>query len=248
MDPAAPRRDRGASPSPRGRTSRSSLPAGPRPGRGAGHASAPGPLPLRPGHAVCRHWPARAGPCRIVEGDRNVPRHVDDLMAATNRGGAGAGGRVMTIKEGNLTWTRYTPPNTVAGRAMVFPVLRSMSGHRERRRVTRLPGSPRGRRFLRCVRLAIASHQGSTTAVVPPRARLAQAAQRGGAPCHPPVVRAVCHLSPRPGEWRARRGIPRRCSGRCAHGRSGLRRPARRRGRAVACSRPQSQIPRRLTN
>ena len=36
----------------RGRAGRSPLPAGPRPGRGAGHASAPGPLPPRPRHAV----------------------------------------------------------------------------------------------------------------------------------------------------------------------------------------------------
>ena len=28
------------------------------------HAPAPGPLPPRPGHAVCRDWPAGAGPCR----------------------------------------------------------------------------------------------------------------------------------------------------------------------------------------
>jgi hypothetical protein len=61
---------------------------------------------------------------------------------------------------GDLASQCDVSPNTVAGQAMVFPVLRSISGHRERHRVTRLPGSPRGRRFLRCVRLAIASHAG----------------------------------------------------------------------------------------
>ena len=46
---------------PRCRASRSALPAGARPGRGAGDAPAPGPLPPRPGHAVCHHRPGGAG-------------------------------------------------------------------------------------------------------------------------------------------------------------------------------------------
>ena len=49
---------------PRDRAGRSPLPAGPGPGRGTGHAPAPGPLPPRPRHAVCRDWPAGAGPYR----------------------------------------------------------------------------------------------------------------------------------------------------------------------------------------
>src|SRR5712691_9043814 len=40
--------------------------------------------------------------------------HGDNVLAAADRGRAGAGGRVMTVKEGNLTWTRYTTPNTVS--------------------------------------------------------------------------------------------------------------------------------------
>ena len=39
-----------------------SLPAGPGPGRGTRHAPARGPLPPRPGHAVCQDRPAGAGP------------------------------------------------------------------------------------------------------------------------------------------------------------------------------------------
>src|SRR5262245_18973006 len=38
----------------------------------APYAPAPGPLPLRPGHAVCRHRPAGAGPHRAVYGHRDV--------------------------------------------------------------------------------------------------------------------------------------------------------------------------------
>src|SRR5262249_12703867 len=51
--PAAPGRGRRAASPAGGRASRSPLPAGPRSGRGAGHAPAPGPLPPRPRDAVC---------------------------------------------------------------------------------------------------------------------------------------------------------------------------------------------------
>ena len=44
------------------------------------------------GHAVCDDWPARAGPCRVVDGHRDVSRYGDDLLAAGDRGGTGAGG------------------------------------------------------------------------------------------------------------------------------------------------------------
>ena len=81
--------------SPRCRAGRSPLPAGPGPGRGARHAPAPGPLPPRPRHAVCQDRPAGAGPRRAVHGHRAVPRHGDDLLAAPDRGGAGAGGGAM---------------------------------------------------------------------------------------------------------------------------------------------------------
>ena len=40
---------------------RNALPAGARPGRGTWHASAPGPLPPRPWHAVCQDRPAGTG-------------------------------------------------------------------------------------------------------------------------------------------------------------------------------------------
>ena len=40
----------------------SPLPPGPRPGRGAGHAPAPGALPPRPRHAVCRRLASRSRP------------------------------------------------------------------------------------------------------------------------------------------------------------------------------------------
>ena len=76
----------------------SPLPPGPRPGRGAGHAPAPGPLPPRPGHAVC-HRPgqqeqARAELSTAIEMYRG---HGDDLLAPGDRGGAGAGGRAITV-------------------------------------------------------------------------------------------------------------------------------------------------------
>ena len=71
--------------SPGGRAGRSSLPPGPRPGRGTRHAPAPGPLPPRPRHAVCPDRPAGAGPRRAVDGHRDVPRDGDDLLAAQRR-------------------------------------------------------------------------------------------------------------------------------------------------------------------
>ena len=71
--PTPPRRDRRASRSSGRRHGRRPLPPGPRPGRGAGHAPAPGALPPRPGHAVCHDRPARAGPHRVIDGHRDVP-------------------------------------------------------------------------------------------------------------------------------------------------------------------------------
>ena len=90
--PAAPRRHCGASRSPRRRSGRNPLPAGPRPGRRAGHAPARGPLPPRPRHAVSkigRREQARAELSTAIDA---LPRHGDDLLAATGRGGAGTGG------------------------------------------------------------------------------------------------------------------------------------------------------------
>ena len=49
---------------------RNPLPPGPRPGRRTWHAPAPGPLPPRPGHAVCHDRPAGAGPCGTDDGYR----------------------------------------------------------------------------------------------------------------------------------------------------------------------------------
>src|SRR5262249_14250953 len=63
-----------------------------RPGRGAGHASAPGPLPPRPRYAVCHDQPARAGPHRIVHGHRDVHVDGDDVLAPADGSGAGTGG------------------------------------------------------------------------------------------------------------------------------------------------------------
>ena len=142
------------------------------------------------------------------------------------------------------------PPNSVAERAMVFPIFGSTSGHRERRRVTRLPGRPRGRRRMRRDRHAPGRSFCSELCGWP--SHRTRGTRRSSCPrvpgCLRPPNAAGRRLSPRPVEWRARHGIPRRCSGRCAHGRSGLQPPTRRRGRAVVCSRPRSQIPRRLTN
>ena len=78
--------------SPRIRAGRSPLPAGPRPGRGTRHAPARGPLSPRPRDAVYRNRPAGAGACRVVDGDRDVSGHGDDLLAPGDRGDAGAGG------------------------------------------------------------------------------------------------------------------------------------------------------------
>ena len=59
-----------------------------------------GPLPPRPGHAVCPDRPAGAGPRRAVHRHRPVPRHGHDLLAAPGRGGAGAGGEAtLTLHE-----------------------------------------------------------------------------------------------------------------------------------------------------
>ena len=74
------------------RVGRTSLPAGPRPGRRAGHAPAPGPLPPRPRHALSQAGKGRAGSCRPVCRHRAVPRYGHDLLAAPGGGGAGAGG------------------------------------------------------------------------------------------------------------------------------------------------------------
>ena len=68
----APGREHGTPGVPRGRARCRPLPPGPRPGRGAGHAPAPGALPPRPGHAVCCDRPAGAGPYRAVDGHRDV--------------------------------------------------------------------------------------------------------------------------------------------------------------------------------
>ena len=68
------------------------LPPGLDPRRSPGHAPAPGPLPPRPRHAVCRDRPAGAGPYRAVDGYRDVSRYGDDLLAPGDRGGTGAGG------------------------------------------------------------------------------------------------------------------------------------------------------------
>ena len=68
------------------------LPPGPRPGRGAGHAPAPGLLPPRPRHAVCRDRPAGASSRRAVRGHHAVPCHGHDVLAAPDGSGASTGG------------------------------------------------------------------------------------------------------------------------------------------------------------
>ena len=88
----APGREHGAPGVSRGRASRQPLPPGPRPGRRAGHAPAPGPLPPRPRVAICADRSAGAGPYRAVHGHRTLPCTGHDVLAAPGAGGAGAGG------------------------------------------------------------------------------------------------------------------------------------------------------------
>src|SRR5262249_1319734 len=70
-------------------------PPGPRPSPGAGDAPARGPLPPQPRHAVCHAGPARTGPHGADHGHRDVPGDGHDLLAPSDRGGAGAGGGVV---------------------------------------------------------------------------------------------------------------------------------------------------------
>ena len=65
--------------------------AGPRPGRGAGHAPAPGALSPRPRDTVRQARSAGTGACRPGHRHRPVP-HGDDLLASASGGGAGAVG------------------------------------------------------------------------------------------------------------------------------------------------------------
>ena len=74
-----------------------SLPAGPGPGRGTRHASAPGPLPPWPRHPVCQARPAGAGPRRVVHCYRAVPCHGDDLLAPRGGGCAGPGREALIV-------------------------------------------------------------------------------------------------------------------------------------------------------
>ena len=69
-------------------------------------------LGMRPLQAHCHRGlgtlyaadgPAGAGPHRTLYGHRAVPCYGDDLLAAPDRGGAGAGGRVMITGKGHLT-------------------------------------------------------------------------------------------------------------------------------------------------
>ena len=62
---------------------------------GTRHASAPGALPPWPRTAVCHNRPRGAGASRVLNRRCDVPSHGHDLLAAPDRGGAGAGGRVV---------------------------------------------------------------------------------------------------------------------------------------------------------
>ena len=65
--------------------------SGPRPGRGAEHAPAPGPLPPRPRYAVYQDRAAGAGAHRTVCRYWPVPCHGDDVLAAPGGGSTGGG-------------------------------------------------------------------------------------------------------------------------------------------------------------
>src|SRR5262249_30760898 len=67
------------------------------------HAPAPGPLPPRARHAVCDDWPAGASPRRVVHGHRDVHVNGHDLLAASDRGDAGAGGGTLMDYDAVLT-------------------------------------------------------------------------------------------------------------------------------------------------
>ncbi len=102
MAPVPPRRHRRASRSPGFRRGHSPLPPGTGFSRGVGHAPPPGPLPPRPGHALCQDRAAGAGPCCPGYGYCALPRHGHDLLAASGRGRAGTGGRAVMDYEAVL--------------------------------------------------------------------------------------------------------------------------------------------------
>ena len=88
-----------------------------------GHAPAPGALPPRPGHAVCRDWPAGAGPCRAVDGYRDVSGYGDDLLAPGDRGGTGAGGGAVMDYQALLAQVLAS-----SSRSTVWPIGSSSGG------------------------------------------------------------------------------------------------------------------------
>ena len=98
--PAPPRRHCGAARASGERSGRRLLPPGPRPGRGAGHAAARGPLPSQPWGTLCQVGTARRRPRRAVRCDRAVSRHGHDLLAAPDRGCAGAGNELRPLYSG----------------------------------------------------------------------------------------------------------------------------------------------------
>ena len=55
----------------------------------------------------------RAGPRRVVDGDRDVSRYGDDVLAPGDRGGTGTGGRTMIIREDHPATPCYKTPKIV---------------------------------------------------------------------------------------------------------------------------------------
>jgi hypothetical protein len=181
----------------------------------------------------------RRGPCRARKNNRSMGQHVSLVdvilsgwvstsmwLSSCHASGSATKRRCAALSQG------YRATNGDPWRDTLFEI-RAASVLRLRAEATkaRRPIAP-----------------GGTTALLPAISRPSHASQPGCAPRHTSRVIAARSPSPQPVEWRARRGTPHRCCGRCARGRSGLRLSARRQGRAVACSRQPSQIPRGLTD
>ena len=98
-------------PPPRCRAGSILLPASPGSGRRVGHAPAPGALPPGPRHAICEDGPGGAGTHRAVDRHHDVPVDGHDVLAAPDRGSAGADDRTMSCGRASRPHRETLRPN-----------------------------------------------------------------------------------------------------------------------------------------